>query len=255
MLNTILTGLPGSDPLVIAHGLFGSARNWGVISRRLADSRPVLTVDMRNHGHSPWHDESSYHDMAEDLASVIAAEGGQADVLGHSMGGKATMALALNHAGLVNRVIIADIAPVRYENPNEPLIDAMEGVDLSRVSTRRDADEQLTTTVPEAPLRAFLLQSLDLTGEVPRWRLNLKALRANMSVISNFPEINGRFDGPALFLSGATSTYVQPEHRARILELFPQAMFRQIAGAGHWLHAEKPREFETEIRTFLDRQA
>lgn len=250
MLATTLTGSPTDlPPILIAHGLFGSARNWGVIAKRLSDTRQVLTVDMRNHGESPWFDSQTYPEMAADLAEVVEAHGGRADIVGHSMGGKAAMALALLHPGAVNRLIVADIAPVAYTHSQTRFIQAMRSVDLDRVETRRDAEDQLSAAVPEDGVRAFLLQSLDVKGR--RWRLNLDVLEACMATIVGWPDLAGRFDGPTLFLSGATSDYVTPDHRPAIRALFPQAKFAKIPGAGHWLHADKPREFEATIRAFF----
>jgi len=251
MLNTVIHGDDSAQPpLLIAHGLFGSARNWGVLAKRLSDSRRVLTVDMRNHGDSFRDDSHSYPDLAADLAAVIAAHGGVADVVGHSMGGKAAMALALGHPEAVRRLVVADIAPVSYGHTQQPLIDAMRAVDLSVVERRGDADAQLAPLVPEAGVRAFLLQSLDVGAR--RWRLNLDALSANMAAILGWPDLDGRYDGPALFLSGAASDYVLPEHRPAIKAMFPNAKFAKIPGAGHWLHAEKPKEFEAALRAFLN---
>ncbi|MDG4647419.1 alpha/beta fold hydrolase [Roseibacterium sp. SDUM158017] len=250
MLNTVIHGADGAlPPLLIAHGLFGSARNWGVIARRLAEGRKVIAVDMRNHGDSPWSDRHRYPDLAADLAEVIAAHGGRADVVGHSMGGKAAMALALAHPQTVRRLVVADIAPVAYGHSQQPMIDAMRAVDLGAVHSRRDADAQLAALVPEEGVRAFLLQSLDVAGK--RWRLNLDALSAEMPAIVGWPDIAGTFEGPALFLSGAASDYVRPQDREAIKALFPGARFAKIPGAGHWLHAEKPREFEATLRAFL----
>jgi pimeloyl-ACP methyl ester carboxylesterase len=234
-------------PLLIAHGLFGSARNWGVISKRLAETRRVVAVDMRNHGDSPWSETHDYPAMAEDISGAID---GRWDVLGHSMGGKAAMVLALMHPEKVNRLVVADIAPVPYDHTQAHLVAAMKGLDLSALSTRSDADRALSATIEDAGVRAFLLQSLDLREK--RWRLNLDALGTEMPKILSFPDVEGRFDRPTLFLSGANSAYVLPEHRDRIRALFPAARFAKIPGAGHWLHAEKPREFEAAVATFLD---
>jgi len=252
MLATTLTGsATDAPPLLIAHGLFGSARNWNVIAKRLSDSRQVITVDMRNHGTSPRYPSQSYAGMAGDLAEVITAHGGRADLLGHSMGGKAAMVLALSHPGLLRRLVVADIAPVAYGHSQSHLIDAMRGVDLTGITTRRDADLQLAGAVQEDGVRAFLLQSLDVKAR--RWRLNLDVLDADMDAITGWPdETSGRFDGPTLMLSGAESDYVLPAHRATIRDLFPAARFAKIPGAGHWLHADKPREFEAAVRVFLD---
>ncbi|MDA8586825.1 alpha/beta fold hydrolase [Rhodobacteraceae bacterium] len=248
MLNKIIHGDATDRPsLVIAHGLFGSARNWGVIAKRMSEDRQVTAVDMRNHGDSPREATNSYLDMADDLANVLQTGD---DVLGHSMGGKAVMTLALQHPNRLRRIIIADIAPVTYTHSQQPMIDAMRQIDLTTIESRRDADEQLMPHVPEAGVRAFLLQSLDVQAR--RWKLNLDVLQAEMDNIIGFPDLGGRFDGPALFLSGADSDYVEREHRPRIKALFPKARFAKIPGAGHWLHAEKPREFEAAITAFLD---
>ena len=248
MLNTIFHGDPTSaPPLLIAHGLFGSGRNWGVIAKRLSDSRQVIAVDMRNHGNSPWDSLHDYPALANDLAEVID---GQWDVLGHSMGGKAAMTLALTQPQKVRRLIVADIAPAAYGHTQQHNIDRMRSVDLAQITNRQDALSQLTGLEPG--LAEFFLQSLDLKEK--RWKLNLDALQANMPAILSFPQIEGQFDGPTLFLSGANSHYVLPEHRDRIKSLFPKARFAKIPGAGHWLHAEKPREFEAAVRVFLDQE-
>ncbi|MGO4913870.1 alpha/beta fold hydrolase [Pseudogemmobacter sp. W21_MBD1_M6] len=252
MLNTLVTGPATSrPPLLIVHGLFGSARNWGVIAKRLSDVRQVLTVDMRNHGESKWTATHSYADLAEDLAKVIAAHGGKADVLGHSMGGKAAMTLALTHPEVVNTLIVADIAPVAYSHSQVQFIDAMRGLDLNGLTARSQADARLAQVVDDAGIRAFLLQSLDLKPDPARWRLNLDTLEAEMGKIVGWEPVGGQFTGPALFLSGANSDYVKPEYRAGVKSLFPAARFAKIPGAGHWLHAEKPREFEAAIAAFL----
>ncbi|WP_298565309.1 alpha/beta fold hydrolase [uncultured Aliiroseovarius sp.] len=237
-------------PILIAHGLFGSGRNWGVIAKRLADTRRVVTVDMRNHGASPWTTSHNYADMADDLAQVVASTGGEADVIGHSMGGKASMVLALNHPSMVRRLLVADIAPVAYTHDQQRMIAAMRSIDLSLVNTRGDADRQLASVLDEASVRAFLLQSLDVKER--RWRLNLDVLERDMDQIVGFPDVTGGFDGPTLFLSGALSDYVKTEHRPLIKAHFPNAKLAKIPKAGHWLHAEKPREFEAAVRNLLN---
>lgn len=251
MLETYTFGEVGdAPPIVIAHGLYGSARNWNVIAKRLAEERFVVSVDIRNHGASAWAAPHDYPAMAEDLASVISAFGGTADVIGHSMGGKAAMILALGHPAKVRRLVVADIAPVAYGHSQQGMIDAMRTVDLSVVETRGDADRQLVAAVDEPGVRAFLLQSLDVRGK--RWRFNLDQLEADMAAVMGFPEVpDTSFDGPVLMLSGGASDYVLPEHRDTVKALFPAARFAKIPGAGHWLHAEKPREFEAACAAFL----
>jgi esterase len=238
--------------LLIAHGLYGSARNWGVIARRLADRRDVVAVDMRNHGDSPRFGNQSYPAMAADLAEVTETLGKRADLLGHSMGGKAAMLLALTRPELIRRLVVADIAPVAYSHDQTRHIHAMRGVDLATITTRADADAALAPKVEDPVLRSFFLQSLDFRTKPPQWRLNLDVLEAEMPKIVGWPEVTGKFDGSTLFLTGAESSYVLPEHRDSILARFPKARFAKIPGAGHWLHAEKPREFEETVRVFLE---
>ncbi|MGB1235786.1 MAG: alpha/beta fold hydrolase [Planktomarina sp.] len=250
MLNFIrYDGPTDVAPLLIAHGLYGSARNWGVIAKRLSDERTVVSVDMRNHGDSLQSEDHSYPALAADLSEIIADLGGTVDLLGHSMGGKAAMVCALNHPG-VHKLIVADIAPVAYEHSQQRMIDAMRTLDLNAIETRADADTALALVLDDPSIRAFLLQSLDVRGK--RWKLNLDALEAEMAKIVGFPAITGQFTGPNLFLSGGTSDYVLPEHRPVIKDLFPKARFAKLPKAGHWLHAEDARGFEAATRVFLN---
>lgn len=241
------TNLP---PVIIAHGLYGSARNWGVIAKRLSDTRQIIAVDMRNHGNSPWTAVHDYPSMADDLAEVIGENGGLADIIGHSMGGKASMVLALQHPQLVRKLTVADIAPVPYSHSQIQFIKAMQSVDLSQIERRSDVETLLAEQGVEKALQSFFTQSLDIPGK--KWRLNLELLGAEMPKIMSFPDLSSQWDGPTLFLSGSASDYVLPEYREAIRGYFPKAKFAKIPGAGHWLHAEKPREFEAATRAFLD---
>lgn len=252
MLNIIEHGRPTDKAgLLIAHGLYGSGRNWGVIAKRLSDERQVVAVDMRNHGHSPSENSHTYHDLAGDLAEVLRHLDGPFDVLGHSMGGKAAMSLALTEPDLVNRLIVADIAPVAYQHTQIGYIDAMRAVDLQQVEKRSDAEAQLMPLVDDPILASFFTQSLDLKEK--KWRLNLDVLADQMPFILSFPAFESAYDGQSLFLTGAESDYVKRDYRDEIKRLFPDAGFLKIPGAGHWLHAEKPREFEAAVRAWLNR--
>lgn len=251
MLRVVSQGSQTNLPsLLIVHGLFGSARNWNVVAKRMSATRMVYTVDMRNHGESPRAETQSYADMADDLAEALESIQGNVDVVGHSMGGKAAMVLALQQPDLVNRLLVADIAPVGYSHTQTPLVHAMKSLDLSAIERRSEADGQLASQIEDAGVRAFLLQSLDVKEK--RWRLNLDVLEAEMEKIVGFPDVTGQYDKPTLFLSGANSDYVQPEHRPKIKSLFPNAKFAKIPGAAHWLHAEKPREFEAALQAFFN---
>ncbi len=241
MLNILTYGDQRLPKLLIAHGLFGSARNWGVIAKRLSDTYHVITPDMRNHGASPWQSTQSYFDMADDLAELLDEP---TFVVGHSMGGKASMVLALKYPHLIRKLVVADIAPVGYSHSQSQHINAMRAVDLSAVERRSQAGETLDPDV-----RDFLLQSLDMKEK--RWTLNLDVLEGEMPKIIDFPDVTGAFDGPTLFLSGADSDYVTPDHRPVIKSLFPKARFAKLPDAGHWLHAQKPREFEATLRAFF----
>lgn len=254
MLTYTTTGQASEQPaIILVHGLFGSGRNLGGIARRLGQGRQVVSVDMRNHGDSFHSDEHDYPALADDLAQVIAAHGGQADVVGHSMGGKSSMTLALTRPEMVRRLAVLDIAPLRYGHSQNDLIDAMEGLDLHDLTLRSEADRRLAAQIDEPGVRAFLLQSLDLKSQPPRWKMNLTALRRNMDRLTGWPQglPTGSFHGPALFLAGGQSDYCPSEGVDAIRQYFPQAEIRFLEGAGHWLHAEKPQETGDALAAFL----
>ncbi|MEE4187487.1 MAG: alpha/beta fold hydrolase [Roseobacter sp.] len=249
MLNFSEFGRTSGTPIMIVHGLYGSGRNWGVIAKRLSDSFRTITVDLRNHGTSPRTDTHSYPDLAADLAEVIQHLGGPVHLVGHSMGGKAAMTLALTNPDLIDRLVVADIAPVPYTHSQMPFIHAMRAVDLAQVTRRSEAETQLADLGVEPALCSFFTQSLDVPNRI--WRLNLDTLEAEMDKIMSFPDLAGQFDGTTLFLTGAQSDYVLPEHRPLIKSLFPHAYFAKLKDAGHWLHADQPRAFEAALRSFL----
>lgn len=241
-------------PLIIAHGLFGSAKNFNSLGKKLAVGRRVLLVDMRNHGDSPWDDDVSYMAMASDLAEIIKKRcDNKGLVLGHSMGGKATMALALTRPELLAGCIIADIAPVAYAHTHQPYIQAMRAMDLSGIERRSQADPMLADVIPEAPLRAFILQNLVIEEKKARWRLNLVALDEGMADLIGWDSALDKmpYSGPSFFLHGGASEYMTPLLVPRVREVFPRAEIDNIPGAGHWLHAEKPAEFLEKITRWL----
>lgn len=250
-LNTIITGETGAlPPVILAHGLLGSARNLGGLARRLAGRR-VIQADMRNHGDSGWSDDHSYAALAADLADLIAAEGGVADVVGHSMGGKAAMTLALTRPEAVRRLVVLDIAPIAYGHTQTPLIETLEGLDMTGLTRRSEADARLAAMVQDPATRAFVLQSLDV--KEGRWQMNLAALKAAMANLVGWPEglASGAFTGPVLAIAGARSDYVGPEGEAALRALFPQVDLRRIEGTGHWLHAEAPDAVGGAVADFL----
>ena len=249
-------GGTGGAPVLIAHGLYGSARNWRAIAKRLSGDRPAVTVDMRNHGESFHHDDMSYAAMADDLARVMQTETGPAHLIGHSMGGKAAMIAALRQPDLVRSLLVGDIAPVAYDHAGENVGYAknMMAVDLARVQSRSDADVLLAETTADPSLRAFFLQSLDLSEGTPRWKFNLDVLMRAMPDIVGFPDVGGSYDRKVLFLSGAGSDYMDGQGKEKARALFPRARFASIKGAGHWLHADAPRAFIASVQAFIAAQ-
>lgn len=240
-------------PLLIVHGLFGSRTNWRSIARHLGERFHVLTVDLRNHGDSPHTKAMDYPAMASDLAQFIDQRcGGKAHVLGHSMGGKAAMVLALTEPERVAQLLVVDIAPVSYPQDHQWLIDAMQQLDLTALTSRQAADQALMQRIGDPAVRQFLLQNLARQGKGYVWRLNLPVLEAAQADIAAFPELHARFDGPACFLYGDRSDYVLPTHHAAIYRYFPQAELMEIPAAGHWVHAEQPAVLLRAVTSFLD---
>jgi esterase len=245
-------GIAG-PPVVILHGLLGSARNWTSIARQLAETHRVFALDLRNHGRSPWAETMSFDEMAGDAAAFIERHGlDPATVVGHSLGGKVAMRLALARTDLVARLVVVDVAPVAYEHSFAAYIDALRRVDLSGLTRRADAERELEAAIPDPGVRGFLLQNLVKAEDGFAWRVNLDGLRANMAELIGFPaDLTAQYAGPMLFLSGGRSGYVKPEHRPLIERLFPRAEHAVIENAGHWVHAECPTDFLAQLRQFL----
>lgn len=251
-LNVIEAG--SGAPLVIMHGLLGSARNWGGIATKLGETHHVMAVDMPNHGASPWSEVMDYPFMARQLAEFIKTRcGGSAVVVGHSMGGKAAMMLALSYPRMVERLVVVDIAPVRYTHTFAPYIKAMRAAPIATALRRGDVELAMHGVIDDPRVRAFLMQNLEGQPGSYRWRPNLAVLGAAMDDILAFPHVaDGTcYDGPALFLHGAQSDYVLPAHEDVIAALFPQARVQAVEGAGHWVHADKPAEFTQAVADFV----
>ena len=239
-------------PLIILHGLFGSSANWRSIAQCLTKSYAVDRVDLRNHGVSPWHDTMDYLDMADDVKQFIEQHQLEDPILlGHSMGGKVAMVLAVRYPDLVKSLVVVDIAPVATDNRHTSVVRALRKLNLAAVKSRRDAEVVLSYDVPDAGLRQFLLQNLIRRETGYAWRINLRALAENMPMLADFPVLPGCYSGPTLFVRGGDSNYVEIKHEPVIQKMFPTSVIRTIAGAGHWLHAEKPREFVHELERFL----
>lgn len=253
-LNVIEAGPADGRPVVILHGLLGSARNWGGIGQKLAEGRRVLAVDMPNHGASPWTEVMDYPFMARELATFIAETvGGAAAVVGHSMGGKAAMMLALTRPELVERLVVVDIAPVSYSHTFAPYIRAMRAAPIATAQRRGEVEQAMHGVIGDPRVRAFLMQNLEGSPGNYRWRPNLAVLGAAMDDILAFPRLpdGTRYPGPTLFLHGGNSDYVLPGHEDLIAALFPDHRLQAVEGAGHWVHADKPAEFIAAVDAFL----
>ena len=242
--------------VVFLHGLFGQGKNWTTIAKALSDSARVTLVDLPNHGQSTWTDHFSYHQMARQVAELLKTEG-EGDryaVVGHSMGGKVAMTLALLHREFVERLAVVDVSPVATGQISEfdRFIRGMRSIDLESLADRRDADSQLAAYVSDPDIRSFLLQNLRRDSNGWRWQMNLELLGEYLTEMGGWPEPDAEpYDGPVLWVAGAESRYVQPEYRAAMRALFPRVRLITIKGAGHWVHSEQPQIFLATMRNFL----
>ncbi len=239
-------------PLLVLHGLFGSGRNWRRVARGLVDARRVFGVHLRNHGASPWAETMTYEAMAADVLALMDRLGlARADVVGHSMGGKAGMVAALTAPERVSRLAVVDIAPVPYDHDHRLEIDAMRGLDLARLESRPEAEAGLAETVADPALRAFLLQNLVSGDGGYRWRVNLDGIERHMDELTDFPATDDVYEGPVLLLSGGRSDYVDARGRHAMAHLFPNTRFVDWPAAGHWPHVEYPDAVAALLEGFL----
>ena len=245
--------LGNGKPLIILHGLFGSMDNWMTFARKLSPYRKVYLVDQRNHGRSPHTDEHNYDAMAEDLKEFIEEHNlDHPEILGHSMGGKAAMALALKYTDHFSKLIIIDIAPKAYPVQHDTIIEALKSLDLKNIHSREEADEELAKHIPEPGIRLFLLKNLKRTPEGFEWKLNLKALDENLQNIGEGIETRMATEKPVLFIRGSKSDYIRDEDIIATISLFPSASVKTVEGAGHWIHADKPDKLLNLVAEFLD---
>ncbi|EFQ84011.1 hydrolase, alpha/beta domain protein [Aeromicrobium marinum DSM 15272] len=254
-LHDTLVGESGPT-VVFLHGLFGQGRNFTAIAKALVPDFRSLLVDLPNHGRSGWTDDVDYEHVA-DLVADHLREGVAAEapvhLVGHSMGGKVAMVLALRHPDLVDRLVVVDISPVDSPESSEfaHLLDSLAAVDLSTLTRRGEADERLTGPIGDARVRGFLLQNLRESNGAFAWQANLAVLRDGLAEIGDFPRVDGVFERPVLWISGERSPYVQDAHEPEMRRLFPLTRLVTIKGAGHWVHAEEPDTFVTALRVFL----
>lgn len=242
-------------PLVIVHGLFGSGDNWQTLAGKFPGWR-VYLPDLRNHGSSPWFDSFSLADLAADLGAFAEElHLGSCPWVGHSLGGKAVMELALSEPTRVTGMAVLDMAPRESEARYSGFVPSLLALDLGSVSSRSDAQSRLEAVIPDKPTLQFLLKSLVPDEARPgrlRWRLNLESLDKNYAEIWKAVRGDRVWNGPAFFLHGGASDYVNPGDEVLIRRLFPRARIEAVAGAGHWLHAEKPAEVVKALNLWLE---
>jgi len=243
-------------PLLVLHGLFGSLSNWGWHSKQLAQEFAVYGVDLRNHGDSPHSPELDYQLMADDVRQLIERLGIESCyIIGHSMGGKVAMQLALSYPDLVERLVVVDIAPVAYPESaggHMNVFSAMDAVSLDTIKSRAEAERTLEEFIPEEATRKFVLTNIQRSKEGAfAWRLDKDSIRNNYANLRAEPVATEIFAKPVLFVKGSLSNYIKAEHEGQIRKMFPSASVKMIMDAGHWLHAEQPKALQSVLLGFL----
>lgn len=239
-------------PLVILHGLFGSLDNWFSIARELEKSYTLFLVDQRNHGDSPHAEEWNYQVMVEDLKELLDQEGlEKIYLMGHSMGGKTAMNFAVAYPDRVEKLIVADIAPRYYPIHHQTILEGLNSIDLHEIKSRKEADDQLATYIPEIGTRQFLLKSLSRDSNGFVWKINLPVITAKIEEVGQVLAKGSIYEGPTLFLGGGNSNYIQQKDLEDIGSHFPNYQLEFVQNAGHWLHAEQPAAVIEEVQKFL----
>ncbi|MCB0569557.1 MAG: alpha/beta fold hydrolase [Phaeodactylibacter sp.] len=240
-------------PVVILHGLFGMLDNWQAVARKLSEDYTAYLPDLRNHGRSPHHDDMDYPCMAEDLRYFMESHWMfKAHIMGHSMGGKTAMQFALAHPGMVDKLIVVDIAPKAYSGGHQDIFDALMSANLTGAAERSDVLTQLQSRIEAPGVQQFLMKNLSRNKKGKfEWKMNLPVLYKNYQNLLATIDADEPFEGPALFIRGERSDYILDEDWPMIKAVFPRAQLETIAGAGHWVHADKPEELLEVLRAFL----
>ncbi|HMC02121.1 MAG TPA: alpha/beta fold hydrolase [Flavobacteriaceae bacterium] len=245
----------GQGPaFVILHGFLGMGDNWKTLGKQFSEEGfQVHLVDQRNHGHSFHDDEFNYQVLVKDLKAYCQAHQlNNIILLGHSMGGKAAMLFAVKYPDLVSKLIIADISPRFYPGHHKDILDGLSALDFDEISSRGEADEILQEYVPEIGTRQFLLKNLYWKAKgTLALRINLDVLKANDSEIGEELPMFTEFNEDTLFLRGEKSEYIVDQDQTLIKKHFPNSKIVTIANAGHWLHAENPKDFFESVMMFI----
>jgi esterase len=241
------------SPLIIIHGLLGSSDNWVTISKSFAEHFSVFMIDLRNHGRSAHSEEFSVNAMMNDLLEFMKDQQlNSAAILGHSLGGWVAMNFAIRFPEKVDKLIVVDFAPKKYQNNLIGFLKWLLNWDISRIKSLREADQQLEEILKEPAVRGFIMKNLKRNKKGGfEWKPNLKAIYDNLNQVSGFLNENQIFGKPALFIRGGNSDYINPPDESLIKEHFPNVTIRTISGAGHWVHADNPDEFVRVVNQFL----
>ncbi|MGH8659105.1 MAG: alpha/beta fold hydrolase [Gammaproteobacteria bacterium] len=232
------------EPIVLLHGLFGSASNWGSVAKQLQQDYRVVRADLRNHGDSPHAKSMSYREMADDVFALLDRLAlSKTHLIGHSLGGKVAMVCALLCPLRVQQLIVVDSAPVAYGRGFDDIIESLRALPLDEIPDRKAADRWLASRIEDASLRSFLLQNLRFAEGRYRWRIDLEAIAANRDTMCGFPQLDSYYSGPVVFIRGEKSRYVREEHQPQIKRSFPNATLLTVPEAGHWPHSEQPERF------------
>ncbi|MDZ7742043.1 MAG: alpha/beta fold hydrolase [Bacteroidota bacterium] len=245
-------------PVIILHGLFGLSDNWVTFAKKLADKGFEVSIpDQRNHGRSPHSDTFNYLALTDDLMEFIEEHNIEDPViLGHSMGGKVAMRFALENPEIISRAIIVDISMRQYTNRHfhKKIIQAMRAVDFEKANKISDVDDQLKKNIAQKRIRMFIMKNLYYRDnrKTLDWRINFEAICDNIDEMFDQIDVNATFDMPSLFIRGGDSDYVSEQDIGKIKEHFTKAEIHTIEGASHWVHAEKPKEFNKLVSRFLN---
>ena len=250
-LNFRKTGT--GEPLIILHGLFGSADNWFSIAKELEKDYTLYLIDQRNHGDSPHSEDWNYQLMATDLKELMDDQGIEsAYLMGHSMGGKTAMAFALQFPEKVKKLIVADISPRYYPLHHQEILKGLNAIPVDQIKSRKEADDILAKYVSNIGIRQFLLKSLGRNEAGGfEWKVNLKVITEKIEIVGDEINSDRPFENPTLFMGGENSDYIQESDKADISMLFPNSNIIYIKNAGHWLHAEQPGPVIETVRAFL----
>lgn len=242
------------DPIIILHGLFGTLDNWQTIAKQLAENYSVYIIDLRNHGRSPHAEPFDYPTMAADLQTFMESHWiYKAHIIGHSMGGKVAMQLALDYPDMVTKLVVVDIAPKTYASGHDLIFDALLGLDLKNIKNRKEADAALKVKIPDFGVRQFLLKNLskNKTSGFYEWKMNLPVIHDSYDKILENLDTDDTFDDETLFIKGEKSDYIQDDDLSLLQTYFPDAVLKTVKDAGHWVHAEQPEALLEMVGDFL----